>query len=444
MRNKFDLSCYSFTNLGIGALQTLQVIPILPGDSIDMLMHIQTKLSPLRRSLSVDALVSVMGFYIPHRQIYDADWISFIEGGVDTATTLTGQTIGAGSGAIYDYLGGHFVEGSTYAKWRLEGYNRIWDRFFRHKTLTPDMTLNWVPATGTRPTNHTALNSPIVASDFQNKFGFPCSRLPTPWARGIVSGITTADTDFDTASSTYSIISLNQLKARYRSELERDWFYQQYPDIMKGEFGTKVNIDTDERPDMLFKHDFPINGYDIDGTDDVTLGVSSGKAIGTGAYIMPRKYFPEHGALWIMLLIRFPTIVENEMHPLAGITNAAPSYKMIAGDNGIVAAEPPATEDLDEWTTSTGNIDVGTMPYGQHYRWQPNHVHTQYDEILGMPFINSTQITNHQEAVYIQSNEYNDVFQSKKLGNAQAQCAFKINALRNFPAPSTSIFAGSK
>lgn len=444
MRNKFDLSHYAFQNLGIGGLQTLTVMPILPGDSIDMLMHCQVKLSPLRRALSLDAQVDLMGFYVPHRQIYGDDWINFIEGGVDNAVTLTGKAIGAGTSQIYSYLGGRFTEGITYPRWRLEGYNRIWDRYFRHKTLTPDLDATWVPVDSTRPTNHTATNSPIVASVSQQNYGFPCSRLPTPWNRGIVSGITTADTDLASVND-FSIIDLNALKARYKTEQERDWFMKQYPEIMKGAFGTGVspNIGSQEFPEMLFKNTYSVQGYDIDGTDDATLGVSSGKAIGTGAYIMPRKYFPEHGALWIMALVRFPTIMEHEMHPLAGTDMSAPTYKQLAGDPDIVSAEPPASDDLDSWSTETGNIDIGTLPFGQHYRWQPNVVHSQYDTLLGYPFINSGTITNHQQAVYIQSGEYDDIFQSKRLGNAQAQCAFKVNAYRKFPGPKSSIFAGA-
>ena len=123
---------------------------------------------------------------------------------------------------------------------------------------------------------------------------------------------------------------------------------------------------------------------------------------------------------------------------------AAPTYKEIAGDWDIVSSEPPATDDLDSWSTETGNIDIGTLPYGQWYRWHPNFIDIQYDNLLGYPFLNSGTITNHQQAVYNQSGEYDDIFQSKRLGNAQAQCALKISCHRKFPDPRSSIFAGAK
>ena len=362
MRNPYDLSAYSFQALGIGGMQTLGVWPVLPNDSFDMLGFLQVKLSPLRRALSLDCVVDVCGFYVPHRHVYDDDWITFIEQGVDGTTTLTDKDIGAGTGQIYSYLGGRFTEGNSYPRWRLEGYNRIWDRYMRHKTLTPDLDHSWVPVDSTRPINHTASNSPIVSSVWINDFGFPCARPATPWSRGIVSGITTDDTELASATE-FSIIALEQLKGRYKSELERDWFYNQYPEIMSGQFGTGVSIDTDQRPELLFREKFSIQGYDVDGHDDATLGVSSGKALGNGGFRMKRKYFNEHGAIWVVMIPRFPTILENEMHPLENVDMSEPTYKEIAGDNEIISVEPPFADDLDSWTTETGNVDIGTIPY---------------------------------------------------------------------------------
>ena len=192
--------------------------------------------------------------------MYDDDWISFIEGGVDGTTTLTDKDIGAGTTQVYNYLGGRFTEGQSYARWRLEGYNRIWDRYFRHKTLTPDLDYTWVPVDSSRPSGHTASNSPIVASVPLQNFGFACARLATPWARGVVSDLTTADYELSSATE-FSIIALDQLKARFKTEQERIWFYKQYPDVMSGQFGTGVSIDTDQRPELCFRHKFSIQGY---------------------------------------------------------------------------------------------------------------------------------------------------------------------------------------
>jgi hypothetical protein len=269
------------------------------------------------------------------------------------------------------------------------------------------------------------------------------SRPPTPWSRGIVSGITTADYELSAATE-FSIIALDQLKGRFKSEQERDWFYKQYPEVMSGQFGTGVSIDTDQRPELLFKHKFSIQGYDVDGHDDSTLGVSSGKAIGNGGFAMPRKYFNEHGSLWVFIVLRFPTLLLNEMHPLENTGMAEPTYKQIAGDNEIISVEPPASDDLDSWTTETGTVDIGTLPYGQWYRWQPSKVHPYYDDLLGYPFLAGSTITNHQEAVYTQPNEYDDVFQSDRLGNAQCQSVFKVNALRSLAGPRSSIYAGAR
>ena len=292
-------------------------------------------------------------------------------------------------------------------------------------------------------TKNNTSNSPIVASEFQNSFGFPTSRLETPYTRGIVDEINTADKELASVTE-FSIVELNKLKKRYKSEQERNWFARMYPDVMKGDYGVGVSIHSDQRPEIIMKHEYSIQGYDIDGTDDATLGVSSGKALGDSTFFMPRKYFEEHGSVWFTMVIRFPTIMEHEMNPLHNVDMANPTFKQIAGNPDIIAGEEPASDDLDSWSTETGNIDIGTLPYGQWYRHQCNYVDIKYDKLQGYPWINSGTITNHQQAVYVQSNEYNDIFQSKRFGNAQAHVAFKMNSYSNIPDPRTSIFAGSR
>ena len=196
-------------------MQTITCIPVLPGDSLEMLLYSQVRLAALRQPLSVDAEVMVFGTYNKLRWSY-SNFKTFIEEGVDTSETLTDTDIGAGTGQVYSYLGGRFTEGNSYQKARLECYNRDWSWFARHKTLTPTLEgqYGWLPVTSTRPANHTSSNSPILASVFQNKYGYPMARLATPWSRGNLISTDSSDTDLASVSA-FSIIDLNKLQKRY-------------------------------------------------------------------------------------------------------------------------------------------------------------------------------------------------------------------------------------
>uniref|UniRef100_UPI003AF8C5D6 major capsid protein n=1 Tax=Thiolapillus sp. TaxID=2017437 RepID=UPI003AF8C5D6 len=93
MRTSFDLSHFAFSCGKIGSLQTLSVIPTLPGDSFDINVAMTFRLAPLRRALSLDAHIDLYAFWIPHRHCYDGQgednqFIKFIKQGLDPAGTV--------------------------------------------------------------------------------------------------------------------------------------------------------------------------------------------------------------------------------------------------------------------------------------------------------------------------------------------------------------------
>ena len=202
-----------------------------------------------------------------------------------------------------------------------------------------------------------------------------------------------------------------------------------------------------------------LSGYDVDGTDDASLGSYSGKAASLLKFGFPRKYFPEHGAIWIMCLLRFPPVHYSEIHPLFRASN--PSYKVIAGDPAIFMSEPPAQLDSSQWwadQTSAGSLDSRTpdintvdrgneeqvIPFGQHYRYHPSRVHDDYRSVQGFPFVSDSSLSGTgYPQIYITDAEYDSVFQTQQLAQWQAQCRINVGAYRYIPGPLTSIFAGT-
>ena len=90
-RTAHDLSHFIFSSGKMGQLQTLSVVPVIAGDSIELDLVGSLRLAQLRRGLAVDSRVDVFSFYIPHRHIYKDEWEQFMKDGFD-ATPLTQTT----------------------------------------------------------------------------------------------------------------------------------------------------------------------------------------------------------------------------------------------------------------------------------------------------------------------------------------------------------------
>lgn len=419
----YDLSHYSMQCGRIGYLQGLGVIPVVAGDEMSLSLNGVFRLSPLRRQLMIDAKVDLFAFYIPHRQIYGSDWTDFIKDGLDESVTFTGITAQAGGAS--SHLGVRVAATEEVPLWLVYGYNRIWNRYFRHPTADGD-----IKADTDKP-------AALAAG-----FGYGVGHLPSIWNTPIDGEVTSADYTVTTAATDMSLLEFAQQKARLSTERRREWYAQRYHDLLKSAWGGWTNIDADERPELVMRNSFWLSGYDVDGTDNASLGTYVGKAAAVGDLRIPRKTFPEHGALWIMGVVRFPPIHEAERPYLCGVID--PSYKEIAGDCDVLAAEGPEIVDVDDYMVGDGHVaDVGVAPYGQWYRYHPSHVHQAYATVGGFTWLNDT-LSSKALARYMDYSSFDHVFSTTQLGHWQMQARVDVDCRRCVPPVEASIFAGSK
>ena len=422
-RNTFDLSHFSVQLGRIGRLQTLTRIPVLPGDSMSVSVAGVWKMSPLRRDLVLDAKVDLFAFYVPHRHIYDEGsqetWSDFIRSGNDESISFT--TVN--NNRILPYLVcNHRGDIPRYVP---AGYNRIWNRYFRP------------------PTDDSAIrpDTRIPTDDISVDYGIECGWIPKLWSATVDKEIGTSDETVNISSNRLNLLDLEQAKKHLRTEREREWFAQRYIDVMTGTWGTKVNIDADERPELCWRTSFWLSGYDVDGTAGDSLGQFAGKSQAIGGIEMPSKFFNEHGCLWVMALVRFPTIFIDEKQYLDGKPN--PSYKQIAGDPAILSAEPPMEINSGDWFARSNDRDVGYRPYGDWYREHPSWCHSNFDSLNGFPFYDTTEKSK-SELRYVDSEYFENVFQTTQQGHYRAQLRCNVMAKRYIPDPRASIFAGSR
>src|SRR2546429_526951 len=72
------------------------------------------------------------------------------------------------------------------------------------------------------------------------------------------------------------------------------------------------------------------SGYDVDGTDQTSLGQFSGRVQQTYKHSVPRFFVPEHGTMFNIALVRFPPTATKEIQYLNAI--GALTYTDIASD----------------------------------------------------------------------------------------------------------------
>src|SRR5438094_8234559 len=97
----------------------------------------------------------------------------------------------------------------------------------------------------------------------------------------------------DTATTEIYTLSLHDALPIYQ---ERDYFMQRYHDVISS-FGGKTSYDADNRPLLVMRSNLWASGYDVDGTDQTSLGQFSGRVQQTYKHSVPRFFVPEHGTM---------------------------------------------------------------------------------------------------------------------------------------------------
>src|SRR5207237_468164 len=88
---------------------------------------------------------------------------------------------------------------------------------------------------------------------------------------------------------------------------------QRYHDVISS-FGGKTSYDADNRPLLVMRSNLWASGYDVDGTDQTSLGQFSGRVQQTYKHSVPRFFVPElplikERILVIILLLHFLSLM---------------------------------------------------------------------------------------------------------------------------------------
>ena len=423
-RTMYDLSHQIHTCGEIGRLQTLAVIDVVGGDSLELNVNGLVRMAPTRKEVVQDAKLDIFCFYRPHRHTYGQDWIDLIRDGVDNSVSLTDTAITA-TGDSIEYLA-QPVDAATIPTWLVNGYWDIYNWYFKNPD-DPDTVLTKIPSDAK-----------------ERQYGTLISRLPHPMTRprtlntGLETDLEDSDAELNVGSGTLDVRELSKVSAEYKQEIDTNWYANRYPDIMEANYGSTVSEETDERPKLIWRESGWMSGKDMDGFDDATLGDIQGKTLKRINFSIPRKFYPEHGAVWIMATLRFPPIHVYEQKFSHQFT---PSYARNVGNREFVGSQPPERFDIDRYIANGSNFTDSDEPYGQWYRYHPNRVHTNYRNIPGYPFLESAW-SSMNECYYHQAGEYDNVFHTWQLGHWQMNLLCDCKKLTVVPGIDESINVG--
>src|SRR5215468_1246578 len=381
-RMPHDLSLLVFLAGQIGRLITISTPPVIAGGSFDMDAVGALRLSPLRRGLAIDSTVDIFTFYVPHRHVYGEQWIKFMKDGVNATPLPTVNTTG-------------YIDHAAFLG-----------------TINPN-ELNLDDA----------------------RYGFRCCHLKNIWTAPLPPE-TELSRQMTTPTTSIDIMGLQAAYANLHTDQERDYFMQRYHDVISS-FGGKTSYDADNRPLLVMRSNLWASGYDVDGTDQTSLGQFSGRVQQTYKHSVPRFFVPEHGTMFTLALVRFPPTATKEIQYLNA--KGALTYTDIAGDPVLYGNLPPREISMKDVFRSGDSSKKFKIAEGQLYRYAPSYVSPAYHLPEGFPFIQEPPSGDLQERVLIRHHDYDQYFQSVQLLQWNSQVKFNVTVYRNLPTTRDSI-----
>src|SRR5699024_5222067 len=118
-----------------------------------------------------------------------------------------------------------------------------------------------------------------------------------------------------TSTTSNHIMFLQAAYANFHTHQLRDYFILRYHDDISS-FGCTTSYDADNRPLLVMRSNLWASGYDVDGTDQTSLGQFSGRVQQTYKHSVPRFFVPEHGTMFTLALVRFPPTATKEIQYL--------------------------------------------------------------------------------------------------------------------------------
>lgn len=346
-RSKFSLSHYRLMTGVMGHLYPINVMEVLPGDTIQQATSLLIRCAPMLAPVMHPVRVRIHHWYVPNRLVWD-NFEPFITGGPDGNNLSAFPYISSGSGFAVGSLGDHMglptgVAGMQVSALPFRAYALIWNEHYRDQDLQvelpvatgdgADATTNtflqnvawekdyftsarpWeqkgpaitVPIGGIAPVTTTGENPIFTSASFASggqaylstQAGSPnAGWSQTPGSASNVKFGNPTGLHADLANvSTVTINRLREAFALQRFEEARARYGSRYTEYLRY-LGVKSSDARLQRPEYLGGGKQTIQFSEVlqtaEGTED-PVGAMKGHGIGAMRSNRYRRFFEEHG-----------------------------------------------------------------------------------------------------------------------------------------------------
>lgn len=403
----------------IGSVTPLNVIPVVAGDSISMDSMIVLELRAYVRGIVLDAQVDTCTFFVPHRHIYGQDWIDFLREGRDTSITFPERN----TSHIPRFL--PWMERQTdLPAYMTDGYFRIWSRYFR----PPNQGIPEI------------MQIPATLPVEWREFGWPAAHLPSIWNGGVRTQPSDAQRELDVSGGVVDMVDLTDKSNEYASQLDRDWMGNYYNDMLKVVWHGHSGTDADERPTLIWHNSQRTSGQNIYGTSATNLAANAGRSHAVINHSFPKRFFGEHGMLWTVQVVRFDPIHLREKHYLSA--SGKSTYAELACDPRFISGQKPVLHNVKDFFETAQNNDLFYQPYGQWYRYQPNWVSYNIEQLKSYPYMRNVP-SNDTQAALIQMQDYDQIFSGGGQLHWEARSGFDVDVDRAIPPAMQTAYNGA-
>lgn len=143
-RSKFSLSNYKILSMKMGFTVPVNLLEVLPGDTVQLSTGIFMRLAPMIAPVMHPVHMTVQHFYVPARILWD-DFEDFITGGQDgmNASVPPTVTITPTQSDLADYLGLPLGKALTVSALPFRAYASIWNHYFRDQDLQAELAISY-------------------------------------------------------------------------------------------------------------------------------------------------------------------------------------------------------------------------------------------------------------------------------------------------------------
>lgn len=148
-RSKFSLSNYHLTTAEMGTLFPVNVIDVLPGDSIQQVSNVFMRMSPMLAPVMHPIQIRLHHWFVPYRLIWD-DFEDFITGGPRGVSTPEFPVVKLlkdkhGKNTLSDYFRLPVSNGDNVSVSALpyRAYALIWNNFYRDQDLQDEIPISY-------------------------------------------------------------------------------------------------------------------------------------------------------------------------------------------------------------------------------------------------------------------------------------------------------------